>query len=539
MFVKNYRLERTPIALTTLSPLHIGSGEEYEPTGFVADTQKKVIYPFNPSSVPLPAEAMEEFVTLMEGEPSIKSIYAFYDRHIDLYKAHATGAVPYDAELQKGLAQLVRGQVRGAEEGSRSKGSSGKKGQKAEQKEAGNVISRTMHRFIGGSDVPYVPGSTLKGAIHTALLDRVAASRAGTLRPPSDHRELDKCVVLGEMSTSPMRFVSVEDFQSEESDAVYHRIIKQLGRYRNDGPNSDKDCMPHVNIEVIGIGLYRCMQGAITLEHLDVPAALAKNIKNMFRQDYVYKSIEEVFKDLNRFSLNEFEQELSFWKQSDPRSLRWITELKNLLDAIRPDLDAGRIALTRLGKSTGSANFTIRVPGWAKIGVQKGKQGKKEEVHLAKTLKVARYGAPGREVRIPFGWVLLERTDLEPRTEIKDWCAKVFKEAGQGTLQEDLKREAEALAQEAAEQQRLSEMTEGARKTEALEKKLAGGAKMSPGTALYTEVVSLITEAQSWEPADRKALYALISPSAKSRGLFDGNKDKRNKVKAALNRLGE
>lgn len=49
---KNF-LEKQSVSLTLLSPIHIGCGEDYEPTNFVADEKKLLLYYFDPSTVPL------------------------------------------------------------------------------------------------------------------------------------------------------------------------------------------------------------------------------------------------------------------------------------------------------------------------------------------------------------------------------------------------------------------------------------------------------------------------------------------------------
>ena len=47
-------LTTTRLVLTPLSPIHIGMGEDFEPTGYVIDATEKILYAFDPSSAFLP-----------------------------------------------------------------------------------------------------------------------------------------------------------------------------------------------------------------------------------------------------------------------------------------------------------------------------------------------------------------------------------------------------------------------------------------------------------------------------------------------------
>jgi CRISPR-associated protein Csm5 len=41
------------VALTLLSPIHIGCGEDFEPTNYLIDAEQKLLYGFDPSRAAL------------------------------------------------------------------------------------------------------------------------------------------------------------------------------------------------------------------------------------------------------------------------------------------------------------------------------------------------------------------------------------------------------------------------------------------------------------------------------------------------------
>lgn len=60
-FLKTYHL-----AITPLSPIHIGCGEDFEPTNYVIDADKERLYGFDPGSTVLPEELAQKLTKLAE-----------------------------------------------------------------------------------------------------------------------------------------------------------------------------------------------------------------------------------------------------------------------------------------------------------------------------------------------------------------------------------------------------------------------------------------------------------------------------------------
>ena len=76
------------IAITPLSPLHIGCGEDYEPTRYVVDQDKRLLYSFNPESVRLSKTLHSELLSAAQ-KGQFEDIYRFYDKHVKDFRPWA------------------------------------------------------------------------------------------------------------------------------------------------------------------------------------------------------------------------------------------------------------------------------------------------------------------------------------------------------------------------------------------------------------------------------------------------------------------
>lgn len=171
------RITSQEIFLTPLSPLHIGCGEDYEPTNYVI--HQNVLYSFDPAVVPLDAALRKELLAAVRSG-SIPSVVKFFQRNVDTFRVFAENALPVCGQCVKTHRLMAE------------------KGEGRNQ----NKIARTTYCATNEGNAYYLPGSALKGVIHTALLNRV---NAGTPRDIKD--DLDKKILGGTFSDSPMRFL--------------------------------------------------------------------------------------------------------------------------------------------------------------------------------------------------------------------------------------------------------------------------------------------------------------------------------------------
>ncbi|WP_295455549.1 RAMP superfamily CRISPR-associated protein [uncultured Thiodictyon sp.] len=178
-FLRTWRL-----AITPLAPVHIGTGEDYEPTQYVIDGNR--LFTFSPEAAlrALPESARADLLKILEGPPSvalIKQVQGFFHRHRERLIPETEHVIPVLPSIAAEYAERV--------------------GKTAQREQSGREIINQLRiaRTYGDPATrrPILPGSSLKGAIRTALLDSVndGASLSPTERdlpPPKRNRAMQQ-----------------------------------------------------------------------------------------------------------------------------------------------------------------------------------------------------------------------------------------------------------------------------------------------------------------------------------------------------------
>ena len=152
------------LKLTALSPLHIGSGEVYEPTNFIMD--EGVLYSFRDEDFysHLPDIKKDAFMRILNENKSdsFVRIHKFVKENKNIAKEIATGMVAVTEGLQKDYDKLL-GQVRQFE-------GKGRTTERVFNKFEIQRIQRKQVKTDAGiyADTGYIVGSSLKGCISTA-----------------------------------------------------------------------------------------------------------------------------------------------------------------------------------------------------------------------------------------------------------------------------------------------------------------------------------------------------------------------------------
>ncbi|MDI6814652.1 MAG: type III-A CRISPR-associated RAMP protein Csm5 [Dehalococcoidales bacterium] len=126
--------------LTPLTPLHIGSGETLDPYEYVIFDDK--LYQFSPEQLlmKLSYDEQERFVDLVEN--NLKELQHFLQQRKEL----VTPLCPYPIPVTDAARQTYNEQLRNPR------------------------ADLTLYPFIKTTRKPFIPGSSLKGAIRTAML---------------------------------------------------------------------------------------------------------------------------------------------------------------------------------------------------------------------------------------------------------------------------------------------------------------------------------------------------------------------------------
>ena len=524
------------IVITPLSPIHIGTGEDYEPTNYVIDANRHLLYGFNPGQAVLTPEELRQLHSAV-GTGTLQAVNRFYQEHIESFRPWADTVVPIsDAGLRYHRKMLAP---------------------QGREKMTQFVIARAAYDRRHGIAAPYVPGSSVKGMIATALMNRLNDRRPSTKEEAGNPAGVRKKLLEGDLERSPMRFVKVGDCHGGEVPPL--TAICSSRRFFKDDATGDgiKACF-----ETVVPGQYRCFGGELTL-------ADGMNISSRKnpRVPHCYADGENLLKDLHAYSLENWETELEFCRND---AAPWAQSVRRLLDALAPQIRAGRIALIRLGKNAGAESKTLHGRHVPQISIRH-KTGDKEVREHSSTAwftdeSPRKSGEKDVINGLPYGWALIE---LDPKGEnvaLKAWCGHELRRSGlndatisvinewkairaarraaeekrRALLEANLQRE-EARRLAAEEEQRridaLAALSPAVRAAEelcdALEK---APVSVRPGTDLFSRTKQLLADAQNWTCSDdQKKLAGRIAPLLKAKQMYQGKAEK--EFKAALRRL--
>jgi len=178
-----------------LSPVHLGCDEVYDPLSFSVDTEKKILVVFDPVVFlsELKQSDKSNFSEICKkGTPSsILEIYKFIKGKKTLGKevSVSDGFVTHYNET---LALRPNDNHRIQKQLNRF------------------IIERTA--FLPTSDMPYIPGSAVKGSFRTAYLNFLCKDKKCHELRTGNGSKLEEFLLGGSFSKDPLRFVKVSDF---------------------------------------------------------------------------------------------------------------------------------------------------------------------------------------------------------------------------------------------------------------------------------------------------------------------------------------
>lgn len=443
-----YRLLFTP-----LSPIHIGTGDSYEPTNYVIEGD--TLHEFDTGSVvealsATDRQTLNAIVTRSPDDTMIKAVQKFFHDRRATLMSRAVHRIP----VQAGVVRLYGDRV----------------GQTAQQESAGRrvinqlEINRTAYNPV--TRLPVLMGSSVKGAIRTALLDQVNAGRSTTeregLHPFQGKADLfryyDRRPVC---ELDPMRLVQIGDagWQGEPGlpaaeivFAVNRKkapIVDRQGNQRStradSGPDQILECVPGLR--------YRAFAGQLNVQLLDG----------------VNKPGEVPPADL-RFDMNRIAHACNAFYRPILQNEIGLLSQRRFLDADRGKalneilesslLDGGGAFLLRVGRHCGAESVTVN--GVRKIKIIQGRERGSRDGTAATTVWLAARERDQHSGLLPFGWVLVEYVTLGKKPEDH---APVLKSLCEGRLQFAHKW-AQSLKTKLTEWERARMADEAARRVE-------------------------------------------------------------------------
>lgn len=426
----SYRLLITP-----LSPVHVGTGESYEPTNYVIDDG--VLHEFDTGS------AMQALT-----DADRQELLAIGNRRADKAMIEALQRYFFERRLMFApMAQRHISVVPGVDRlyGKRMKGEA------ANNSDINKMeIDRTA--YTPGSGHPVLFGSSLKGAVRTALLNarnNKALLDRGEQQPFDDYsdayqqgkrdemRRAEKqmrrsaphmqqrlfAFSSGKFEHDPLRLVSLSDapWMSEtdlpttEARLAVNRkrapVVDAQGWLRK----SKADDLYQI-LECVPAWRYRAFAGQLSVQSL---AALDPRYRDKSPAADLRFDIGRIAQACNAFYRSILDEEVCQMQERGYLDNAWVKTLREVFQANAERFRRGELFLLRVGRHSGAESVTLN--GVRNIKIMKAQGQPAEYLDTPKTWWLAADDKDQMQNLLPFGWLLVEVHSMDAAPE--EWPA--------------------------------------------------------------------------------------------------------------------
>lgn len=420
--------------LTCLSPVHVATGDSLNPGEYLI--AENALYELGQGglSPALTATQRSELLTILESnDPALPlTVQRFLAREAGKLKYAARRVRP----LLPGISHYYQSRL-------------GQVMQKDHKNKKQVINQLELMRHVGAAlGAPYIPGSTLKGAIRTALVS--ALNQGQPLQ--AERRETDKLSskvaqdaerqLLGfdtrrdsppkqryRIEHDPFHWLQVGDAVSpaEHPPMLDYWLVRRQPLKRTEKQNNKADNMELSPVE--------CLKPRQSPLHCQItvktpPAAIP--IKNPRLRQWLGK-VSQLAQQVNQITLPQCHHELDWLAENHigtddayAPGQNWVAQMQQLLRQLDGPLQRGEALLLRVGKYGGAISKTVE--GWRHIA-RLGKKGTRPTYHPdVTTCTLALPQADALTQALPFGWVLLHRPDQPEVAEFvaihQDWCQR-------------------------------------------------------------------------------------------------------------------
>jgi len=525
-FLKTYRL-----ALTPLSPIHIGCGEDFEPTNYVIDDDGKsgpVLYGFDPSRAVLNDLDREKLLAAANSGNWL-DVSRFFRDNAALFKPHAAFMIPVSGGVAKQYKDKL-GAVANREQSGRN---------------VVNKLELERTQYSGVTLMPYIPGSSFKGAIRTAVLDDlnreqqpgdVQLSQRGEAKSTT---AMEKRLLKGDFQTSPLRLLKIADLMPAPQRDLDRRVMYSVNLKRKQiikegrevpakGPSARKECILH--------GQFRAFVADAVLPSLD-PYNDSKNTPSPPLRPVDFKAIAMQSNAYNQIRL---QRELTVLEGRGLVNPAWKSSIDRLMaGALGKKFVAGDAFLIRLGRYGGAESKTLSGEGVARIKIMGARVGGKQEFTFESSTKTVWLAAEHENEQkhlLPFGWAVVEIDPQEGDSpELKAWCTaqsegrpdmtkirRQFEADKQAAVQHKAELAVQAAQREQARQaeqraaiqreQALAQMTEQRKQIETLRQACETWAQQMPPKGNFKKQQADVGKAGFFQDANKMVAMAQSQP---------------------------
>ena len=236
-----------------------------------------------------------------------------------------------------------------------------------------DTLKECIHNGMG---LPYIPGSSIKGALRTAITAILAhkkddledIAKVYYIKDGEEEYKYDGyCVENSFYGSDPnhdiFRFLRCGDAYFP----VEKEIVFRLQMYLN--ITKDKSLVPKIEhskpqlIEALGEGAQSEFQLHLDTDHYDGIITLQPNAVGELPDEM--KSVEKLFAAVNKHTLDLVCQEIDFWSDIDKTGADcYVEQMENMAESIRDEIKKGnKSCILRIGHAIG---WDFITGGWAR-----------------------------------------------------------------------------------------------------------------------------------------------------------------------------
>ena len=405
--------ETRKLWITPLSPVHMGTDEDYTPTNYVIEDS--ALYEFDHRALdnlpPLERDKLNSILNGKANERMLKAVQSLFYRNRQWLIPAAVNVTPVSKEVEQLYTTRI-GKAANIEHGG---------------KEALNKLEIEKAAYTPATRRLFLPGSGIKGAIRTALLDDINNNsplphwlkdnnaRDGSRIAKQANAKLQRTLFDGSFEADPMRLIQVGDCHWRGSEAINSaEVLFAINRKKRAVIKNGAEVISRAEdknlyqlLECASPLRLRAFQGSINITSTD---GLNQHADKLPKQRFSFSDIAAA---CNGFYFPIFEQESGLLAQRGFIDEQWHHTVTSLLqdEALKEKIANNEVFLLRVGRHSGADSVTLN--GLRRIKIMKGKGQKPDWKKEAQTLWLATGNKSDRSNLRPFGWLLIETTAMD------------------------------------------------------------------------------------------------------------------------------
>ncbi len=522
------------LTISTLSPVHIGCGEDYEPTNYVM--RDSCLYHFDLVAAvhAFSERELNELDRINNERDPLLQLQSFISKRADALAAVAYTPRPVAAQLFKKYQSVV-GRAANVEQ-------SGRKVMNALE------IARTA--FNSHSQQPVIPGSSLKGAMRTAILNALNQGKSTQHSWRNAGRVLERDLLRGGFAEDPLRLLKVGDARFVAGEKTLQPRILFANNIKRKPPVGDKQGKQLLSLmrEVLPEFNYGAFVGDLTVQDL-----LGAKGTDRAPVPKLKMSVADVVTACNRFYVNIFQEEQKRFRERGCLSESWDKQASQVIELLQPFIANKAGMLLRVGRHSGAESVTLDGVRNIKVSPPGVKPEKRQNRSTTDWLASEQEKAESN--LLPFGWIFVDLGFAEMQQE-REKLAGFLQQASAAALQhqnslfadvakqqaaaaerlkqqqeqeaaEQARKEAEILAEQQREAQ-LAAMGEEERSIAEIEQRMASGEgqRQGAGCPLAAELAGLCETAVDWSQELKQRLHEVSLAACKHLDI-DAKKNKK------------